>query len=180
MIFRVRPEKRFCISFFILELSDWNFLGFCIYMRKNYYFDNKHSCWIGLNFFKKLLFYRTIASHINGFRMQQFHSGLTFFLCILFCRFTWKHGKEGDNFYSSLPFLPTHKHSKFESMWKFWSGNTINKYKKEVYRSHVQTSSYVSRKRGNSTAHPEFETIQSDDAAIYRRRMFLHNFLRSS
>ena len=33
---------------------------------------------------------------------------------------------------------------------------------KELYRSNVQTFSYVS----NSTAHPEFETIQSDDATI--------------
>ena len=32
---------------------------------------------------------------------------------------------------------------------------------KELYRSNVQTFSYVSH-----TAHPEFETIQSDDATI--------------
>ena len=38
----------------------------------------------------------------------------------------------------------------------------------------------MSRKRGNPKAHPEFETIQSDDATIKRRRMFLRSFLRSS
>ena len=54
------------------------------------------------------------------------------------------------------------------------------KYKKEVYTSRVQTLSYVPRKRENPTAHPEFETIQSDDTTIQRRRMFLHNFLKSS
>ena len=64
-------------------------------------------------------------------------------------------------------------------MWKFCSGNT-KEVQKEVYRSHVQTLSYVPRKRENPTAHPEFETIQSDDATIQRRRMFLHNFLKSS
>ena len=52
--------------------------------------------------------------------------------------------------------------------------------KKEVYRSHVQTFSYVSRKIGNPVAQPEFETIQSDDATIQQRRMFLHCFLKSS
>ena len=38
--------------------------------------------------------------------------------------------------------------------------------KKEVYRSHVQTFSNVSRKRGNTAAHPEFETMQSDHGTI--------------
>ena len=38
----------------------------------------------------------------------------------------------------------------------------------------------MSRKRGNPKAHPGFETIQSDDATIKRRRMFLRSFLRSS
>ena len=38
----------------------------------------------------------------------------------------------------------------------------------------------MSRKRGNPKAHPKFETIQSDDATIKRRRMFLRSFLRSS
>ena len=51
--------------------------------------------------------------------------------------------------------------------------------KKEVCRSHVKTFSYVSRKRGNPTAHPEFETLQSD-ATIQQKGMFLHSFLRSS
>ena len=37
----------------------------------------------------------------------------------------------------------------------------------------------MSRKRGNPKAHPEFETIQSDDATIKRRRMFLRSFLSS-
>ena len=54
------------------------------------------------------------------------------------------------------------------------------KKKKEAYRSHEQTFFYMSRKRGNPTAHPEFETIQSDDATIKQRRMFLLSFLRSS
>ena len=36
------------------------------------------------------------------------------------------------------------------------------------------------QEKENPTKHPEFETIQSDNAAIQRRRMFLRSFLRSS
>ena len=49
--------------------------------------------------------------------------------------------------------------------------------KREVYRIHVQTFSRVSRKRENPAAHPEFKTIQSDDATIQRKRMFVYSFL---
>ena len=80
-------------------------------MRKNNYFNKKCTRWIGLTFFKILLFYRTVNSNVNGVRMQKFHSSLIFILCIFFCKFRWQYGKRGRNLYSSLPFLSTHKHS---------------------------------------------------------------------
>ena len=52
--------------------------------------------------------------------------------------------------------------------------------KDEVWESHLHTFSYVSRKRGNPTVHIEFDIIHSDDVTMQQRRMFLHNFLRSS
>ena len=42
---------------------------FYICVRRNHYFDNKRTRWIGLTFFKKLLLYRTITSKLNEVRM---------------------------------------------------------------------------------------------------------------
>ena len=51
-------------------------------MRKNHYFDNKRNQCVGLNFCSELLLYRTIASNVNGIRMQKFHGSLVLFLCV--------------------------------------------------------------------------------------------------
>ena len=52
--------------------------------------------------------------------------------------------------------------------------------KKKKYTGVMYRPSPMSRKRWNATAWPEFQTIQSDDATIQRRRMFLYSFLRGS
>ena len=93
---------------------------FYICVRKNHYFDNKRNQWVGLNFCNELLLYWTIASNINGVSMQKFYSSLIFFLCIFSCSFTCQHGKGTDNPYTSLPFLPNHKHSEIYLQFCIW------------------------------------------------------------
>ena len=69
-----------CISFFILELSDWNFLPLFLFLcEKKYYFDNKRTRWISLIFFKKLILYCTTMSNVNRVRMRKFYISLTYF-----------------------------------------------------------------------------------------------------
>ena len=112
-IFRVKPKKATLCIFFPSRIMRSRFSWvFCIYMRKNYYFDNKCTRWVGLTFFEKLLLYRTITSNVNEVgKEKKFTVVLTFFLCVFFGRFTGQHGKGGGNIYSPLPFPPTHKHS---------------------------------------------------------------------
>ena len=100
LIFWARPAKPLCISFFILELSDWIFYFlFFIYLFTYlfilFYFilffwggrelyGEKSLLWlIDLTFIRKLLLCRTITSNVNKVRMQKFHSGLFFFLHFL-------------------------------------------------------------------------------------------------
>ena len=51
-------------------------------MRNHYYFNNKHTGWIGLLFRQQTttVLYRTIISDINAARMQKRESSLVFFL----------------------------------------------------------------------------------------------------
>ena len=53
--------------------------AFFIFMRKNYYFDNKRTRWISLTFFKKLILYCTTMSNVNRVRMRKFYISLTYF-----------------------------------------------------------------------------------------------------
>ena len=64
------------------------------------------------NFFQKT---NTLLHHNVKRKSSQnekvLHQFNLFCLRVFFCRFRGQHGKGGDNIYSSLPYLPTHKHS---------------------------------------------------------------------
>ena len=119
----MRPEKRLCVFFFYSRIIRLKFSLFSfVCMRKNHYFDNKHTRWIGLACFRKLLLYRTLnftTSNVNKVRMQKFHNGLTFFYVFFFFFFffflqihkiAWE-GRGKPLFLSSIsPHLQTFRH----------------------------------------------------------------------
>ena len=105
-------QKRLRLYFFINQLSNWNFLVIFVFEYGKIITSITNVLdWL-VWLFSKLLLYRTIASNVNGARMQKLHCSLTFcsMRFLLQIRRTSWEGRI-QSLLVSIIFLPTPKHS---------------------------------------------------------------------